>query len=330
MKNLLLKEKYRPKNIDDLILLPRIRKSIENGLNQDYILHGLPGCGKTSLCKMISKLYSSITINETSVDILRTKINEFCSYVDLGIDKEPVDVRIEKSGFKIDKLVHNPDNIKVVFLDEFDDISKAFQEGLKTFMENNSNVRFIATSNSVNSILPALKSRFSMLDFNARNTEEENFIKQNFAKRIKTVILPKEDFEMSNEDIVKLVSKNFPDLRQTLVCLQDIVHTGDIDISGTTTIDIRLQEKLFEHVVNKTEPKELYHFIMDNFGADKIEEMIKVLGRPFFNWILLSKPEWVSKTTDISEIVTEYGHMLPTTLDPFVLGMALVGKIQKL
>ena len=48
VNKLLLWEKWRPKTIDDIILLPRIRKELESGVHQHYIFHGHYGTGKTS------------------------------------------------------------------------------------------------------------------------------------------------------------------------------------------------------------------------------------------------------------------------------------------
>jgi hypothetical protein len=47
MKQLLLSEKWRPKSIDDMILLPRIQKIFEEGLN-DNVIHGHFGTGRTT------------------------------------------------------------------------------------------------------------------------------------------------------------------------------------------------------------------------------------------------------------------------------------------
>ena len=53
VKSLLLWEKWRPKNIDEVILLPRIRKQFENGISQHCILYGHYGTGKTSLIRFL-------------------------------------------------------------------------------------------------------------------------------------------------------------------------------------------------------------------------------------------------------------------------------------
>ena len=79
----LLTEKLRPKEIRHMILPPRIRVLFENkGLNQNVLLAGSPGCGKTTLAKILAKDLPHLFINvsdESSVDTIRTKINDFCS-----------------------------------------------------------------------------------------------------------------------------------------------------------------------------------------------------------------------------------------------------------
>ena len=85
INKLLLWEKWRPKKLDDIILLPRIRKHFENGLNGNYIFYGHYGTGKTSLARILIGKYSKQTpfleINcslDTSIDTLRTEIDDFC------------------------------------------------------------------------------------------------------------------------------------------------------------------------------------------------------------------------------------------------------------
>ena len=39
IKKLLLWEKWRPKSIEDVILLPRIKEQFKNGVTQHYIFH---------------------------------------------------------------------------------------------------------------------------------------------------------------------------------------------------------------------------------------------------------------------------------------------------
>ena len=39
VNQLLLWEKWRPKKLEDIILLPRIKKQLENGINGNYIFY---------------------------------------------------------------------------------------------------------------------------------------------------------------------------------------------------------------------------------------------------------------------------------------------------
>jgi replication-associated recombination protein RarA len=99
MKYKLFWEKHRPKNINDVVLLPRIRKAIQNGVTQNLLMYGGPGCGKTTLSRIIAKLYPSYSINaskQSSVDMLRNQIDKFCSTVDMMFDTHPVKELIEE------------------------------------------------------------------------------------------------------------------------------------------------------------------------------------------------------------------------------------------
>ena len=80
----LLTEKLRPKELKHMILPSRISKIFENGIGHNVLLSGPPGCGKTTLAKILSSGYPSIFINvsdESSVETIRVKINDFCSTI---------------------------------------------------------------------------------------------------------------------------------------------------------------------------------------------------------------------------------------------------------
>ena len=51
--NQLFTEKYRPKNLDDLILPDRVMAKFKDGLVQNMLLSGSHGTGKTSCAKAI-------------------------------------------------------------------------------------------------------------------------------------------------------------------------------------------------------------------------------------------------------------------------------------
>jgi len=215
VNKLLLWEKYRPKNMEDVILLPRIREQFKDGVTQHYIFHGHYGTGKTSLARILIGKYSKETafleLNcsfDTSIDVLRTQIDDFC---------------------KFSSIMDVNSDVKYVFLDEFERVSANFQDAFKAFIEKyNKNVRFIITTNHINKISDGLKSRIKLVDFDVQGLEEEKFLKQEIYKKITNTILPNEGGEIPKEDLISIINKKFPDFRSVMVEVQGYLETGEI------------------------------------------------------------------------------------------------------
>jgi hypothetical protein len=66
---------------------------------------------------------------------------------------------------------------------------------------------------------------------------------------------------------------------------------------------------------------------MSNFGADKIDVMIKLLGKPFIDWSI-SQGKSVEKLFECNYIIADYTSKLETNTDPIILGMAIIGKFK--
>ena len=153
----LLTEKLRPKEIRHMILPQRIRVIFEDkGLNQNVLLAGSPGCGKTTLAKILASGLPHMFINvsdESSVDTIRNKINDFCSNI---------------------SVLDGKSSKKVVILDEFDGASDQFYKALRGTIEKFAgNTRFVATCNYINKVPDAIQSRFEVINFDPVNSEEE-------------------------------------------------------------------------------------------------------------------------------------------------------------
>ena len=320
MTELLLSEKWRPKTLDDIILLPRIRKIFENGITQNVILYGSFGTGKTTLARILIGLYTKnkpcLPINSsfyTSIDTLRTKIDDFCSKVYMGFDLD-VDVSM--------------DTTKYVFLDEFERTSIQYQDALKAYIEEFSkkNVRFIFNTNHINKVSPGILSRLSQVNFDCQNSEEERFLKTEIYKKIKNVVAPKEGLEIDKDDLVKVINKKFPDFRSIMSEIQTFKETGSFSISNNN-INIKLRNELYSYVFEKKDYEETYHFLINNFGPDKIDELIVLFGRPFVDYSI-SENKNINKLFEVGYIVTEYSKLLDTSTDPIILGMTIIGRIR--
>lgn len=314
VKNLLLWEKWRPKTFEDIILLPRIRKQFENGVNQHYIFHGHYGTGKTSLARILigrhSKKTAYLEVNcseETSVDYLREEISRFC---------------------KTQPMFEVESDVKYVFLDEFERVSAQYQDAFKAFIEkyNDKGVRFILSTNHIDKVRGGLKSRIKQINFDCRDLEEEKFLKIEIFKRIQNSILPKEGKEIEKENLVSLINKKFPDFRNILVEVQDFLETGDTN-TGTSNISNKVKLDLYNMLYKENDYEATYHFIMGNFGPEKVSEMFQLLGKPFIDWSIENRKS-IDKLFDCNFVISDYSSKLETNTDPFVLAMTVIGKFK--
>ena len=303
MNQLLLSEIYRPKSLDDIILLPRVKKIFENGLTQNVILYGHFGTGKTSLARILIGKYTKdkafLELNSsfyTSIDILRSKIDDFCSKVYMGFD---LDKEISK------------DDIKYVFLDEFERTSTQYQDALKAYIEEFSakNVRFILTTNHINKVSEGIRSRLIEVNFDCQSIEK---------------------FEIPKEDVVSIINKKSPDFRSIIIEVDNFRQTGSSNLSTSTT-DLKIRNDIYSIVYDKAKNyEEIYHFLMNYFGPEKIHEVINLFGRPFIEYSLSEKKSNIEHLFRISHLVCEYNRLLETSSDPIIEGISFVGRIREI
>lgn len=324
MKNLLLSERWRPKKIDDLILLPRIKKLFENGIQQNVIFYGHFGTGKTSIARILIGKYTKdkpfLELNSsfyTSIDVLRSKVDDFCSKVYMGID-----------------LLndHDQDQIKYVFLDEFDRTSIQYQDALKAYIEEFSrkNVRFILTTNHINKISQGIRSRLVEINFDCQNSEEEKYCKTEIYKKIVNEIAPSEGFNIPKETLIKIINRRFPDFRSIIIDVDQYRITGE-DLQSSNSINQKLKIELYNLCyAQKLEFDEIYNFIVEKFGNDNIDQMIDLLGVDFINHTINEKKENTFKLFNVAYIICEHKKLLETSTDPLIIGLSVIGKIRDL
>jgi DNA polymerase III delta prime subunit len=315
IKNLLLWEKYRPKSIEDIILLPRIKDNFINGVTKNYIFHGHYGTGKTSLARILIGKYSKdkafLEINSslyTSIDTLRSDIEKFC---------------------KTQPMMETEDPMKYVFLDEFERVSSQYQDALKAFIEQyHKNVRFILTTNHYSKISEGIKSRFTSLNFDCLDQSEEKILKQEIYKKITNDISKNEEISIPKEQLVQIINKKFPDFRSILVEIQNFKETGIIQIESSN-VSNKLKNEVYQILYNKEIDYEfIYHFINSNFGNEKIDSLFKLLGREFINWSISEKKENINNLFKLNYIIADYSSKLESNTDPIILGMTVVGKFR--
>ena len=112
-------EKYRPKNLEELIVPQDILVKFKNGISTNMLFTGAPGSGKTSAAKAIVKHfgYPYIYINaskETSVDIVRNIITDFCSTRSIMDNDGMLKVVI------LDECLYEEEEVRIGTLDNYE------------------------------------------------------------------------------------------------------------------------------------------------------------------------------------------------------------------
>jgi replication factor C small subunit len=296
-----------------MILPPRIRSLFENkGLNHNVLLAGSPGCGKTTLAKILAKDLPHIFINvsdESSVDTIRNKINDFCSNI---------------------SVLDGKSSKKVVILDEFDGASDQFYKALRGTIEKFAgNTRFVATCNWINKVPEAIQSRFEVINFDPSNPEEEEMIKDEWRSRV-NLILGKLGIEIDQESLVAFEKEYFPDFRSALNRIQSWT------IEGITKIDLSKvkeanwsYEDLYKMIVESKDPVKNYQTIVGQYSS-KVDDVMTSLGEEFINWIVKNHPDKTKIIPAVVVLVASHQAQRIAVIDPVVSLLSLFYQIQKL
>lgn len=169
MNNIPWIEKYRPTKLEDIIANENIRNKISKIINtldmDNLLLPGVPGIGKTTTIKCISRALYGKYMNEAvlelnasddrGIKIVQDKIINFC-----------------KTTMDLNSKNINSNNIrkyatfKLIFLDEADNMTEKAQKLINSLMDKYSkSVRFAFTCNNSSDIIEGIQSRCNIIRF---------------------------------------------------------------------------------------------------------------------------------------------------------------------
>jgi DNA polymerase III delta prime subunit len=251
-------QKYRPTNLDEIILPKAILNPIKKMVREDkkipHLLFTsvLPGSGKSTLAKVI--------INELGADFLKINASK-----DNGIDV----IRSQVDPFATRYSLYE-DAPKIIWLDEVDGTTKNFQDAFRVPMEEfDQTVSFIMTANYKEQISEAVQDRAEIFDFNMNNAKVKDEILVKIIKRVMD-ILQKENVTYDETVLLKYCNKMYPRFRNILSGIQKYVSGNgnilDAGILATTNTD----EEFFELIMNKKYTPARSYAIKSNMNYDTI------------------------------------------------------------
>lgn len=283
--------------------------------NHRYYSNGILS-HNTTLAGILTQDTNVLKLNcskERGIDVVREEMDDFCRNYSI----------IGKRG------------IKVVWLEEFDAATPDMRKALRAFIEEQSDyVRFIATVNNISKLQRteedlALLSRFNIINFDPMNKDENEYLKKqqlNYLKSISKVVA----FPLSDEIFEKLINKTFPNFRKTVQLFQEIFITGDIE-TYETMIEGQNEDVYTFIMDGKVDLNEIYYFVCDNYPKDKTEELLLLLSRPFFKYLMDEhQDKVVSVGQQLIQLSKEYNSQYTQTTDPEIHLINYVIKLKQL
>lgn len=280
-------DKYRPKTLDDYVLSEDIKKYFRSMIDkkslQNFSMIGVAGSGKTTLAKILcNELDAQVLFvpcaTDGTVDVLRTKIQDFCNALSME------------------------GKIKVVILDEIDSASSGstnnFQQALRTLIEAaQDDTRFICSANFLQKVIPPLLSRCPVIPL--------KFDKKDLLVHVKK-ILDAEHITYTRDSVKAFIEEAFqyyPDCRRIINYLQFCCNSGELVVNLNKVACAEKNEVIVSIVNSIRSGKALLEIRREYLAQkDKINDYVEA-GSNLYNYVIdngyVSNLDGILKMTDL-------------------------------
>lgn len=310
----LFTEILRPKSLDQAILPDRIRVQLQNeinspqGLISNILVYGIQGSGKTTISRILASGHDTKVINcsETGIEAVRTDIQMFASQYSIDGDNSKV---------------------KVVLLEECDGFTPEAWKAMRATVEKYANsVRFIANCNYIEKVPDPIKSRFLCIQMEPQGPEEKEQVFNGYYNRVAD-LLGKLQIAFEPENLKSFIEMYFPDFRSILNNVQSLYIRGVRELSPSTLASSFDYQKIFDLIVNGSNPWDTYKLIRDEYSENPDGAMVAI-GMKFPDYVRTVIPQAIAKLPMIVIAIAEHQDMLVRSINKKITLASLVFKIQ--
>ena len=308
-------EKYRPNTFDELFIdsILKQRLMMMNTTNfNSIIISGNPGIGKTT----------------TALLLIKNLLKDPDSFLELNAsDNRGINMILSLVNIFCKKKTN--DNIKIILLDEADNITTKAQQQLINVIEIYKNVKFILTCNNHTHIIESLQSRMILIQFSkAKLNDVTDYLKYILNKENITfdsdvlndiAIVTKNDFRNS-VNYIEAISKVYKHISyNNFVNLFNVSYISDLKFIAYSLFDKNIIiDDIIEHYLN------LVDFSHPN--NDILINIIYLIENS--NDIYFDKN--IDMKIEIINIIYQYYFKIVDTIDSKSLIIDMLYKIKKL
>jgi replication factor C small subunit len=317
--NIMWVEKYRPKNLDQIINQKDIITGLKNFLNKPnelphLLFTGSAGIGKTTtaLClarEILGDNWKRDTLelnasDERGIKMVRERVKEFASIMKLSLNQS-----------------ENERPFKIIILDEADEMTSDAQTSLRRIIEDSSKTtRFIFICNYLSHIIEPIQSRCVVFRFSKVPADEVvEYLK---------FICKKEEIKFEEKALYKIYENTNGDLRHSINILQAASTNGIINT---------LQVQNAIGISGKSKVSEIIKLALDskfNESRIKLLELLYVYGVSETDFLKYANEEIynrdIKNISEISSMIAEYDYRLSIGAHPEIQLAAFLAQLGKI
>lgn len=312
-------EKYRPKNLDQIINQKEIITGLKNLLNKPnelphLLFTGAAGIGKTTtaLClarEILGDSWKRDTLelnasDERGIKMVRERVKEFASIMKLSLNQ-----------------IENERPFKIIILDEADEMTSEAQTALRRIIEDSSKTtRFIFICNYLSHIIEPIQSRCVVFRFSKVPVDEVvGYLK---------IICKNEEIKFDEKALYKIYEHTNGDLRNSINILQSASASGNVNTS-------QVQSAIGNSGKNKI--SEIIKLALDskfNESRIKLLELLYVYGVSETDFLKYANEEIynldLEDLSEISSMIAEYDYRLSNGAHPEIQLAAFLAQLGKM